>query len=158
MSACGVFVENLGDVDGYQLNGEYQWRQAVKKYELQIVIKAVNFAKHFDKNWKKNEVRGDIVYGISALLNFLENGKKELNGRVDKVINFMVRYVPTRKVKAWYDGISGSKTDILIARRIIKAYKDDSSTSPTNSIKEETLSKYGLPDPILIKDEKQKTK
>ena len=158
LSACGVFVENLGDVDGYQLNGEYQWRQAVKKYELQIVIKAVNFAKHFDKNWKKNEVRGDIVYGISALLNFLENGKKELNGRVDKVINFMVRYVPTRRVKVWYDGISGSRTDILIARRIIKAYKDDSSTSKTNSIKEETLSKYGLPDPILIKDEKQKTK
>lgn len=149
LSACGLYVENLGDIEGHQLNGEFQWRQAIKKYELQIVIKAVNFAKQFDKTWNKNEVRGDIVYGLSALLNFLEDGKKELNGRVDKVINFMVRYVPTRKHKELSEGISGSKTDILIARRIIQLYKNDSSTSPTNSITEETLSKYGLSNPVL---------
>lgn len=149
LSACELFVENLGDIEGHQLNGEFQWRQAIKKYELQTVIKAVNFVKHFDKTWNKNEVRGDIVYGLSALLNFLEDGKKELNGRVDKVINFMVRYIPTRKHKELSEGISGSKTDILIARRIIQLYKNDSSTSKSNSITEETLSKYGLSNPVL---------
>jgi len=149
LSACGLYVENLGDIKGHQLNGEFQWRQAIKKYELQTVIKAVNFAKQFDKTWNKNEVRGDIVYGLSALLNFLEDGKKELNGRVDKVINFMVRYVPSRKHKELCEGISGSKTDILIARRIIQLYKNDSSTSNTNSITEETLSTYGLSNPVL---------
>ena len=61
----------------------------------------------------------------------------------------MVRYVPTRKHKELSEGISGSKTDILIARRIIQLYKNDSSTSPTNSITEETLSKYGLSNPVL---------
>ena len=150
LSACGVYVENLGDVDGHQLNGEYQWRQAIKNYELKTVISAVEYAKQFDKTWNRNEVRGDIVYGLSALLNFLENGKKELNGRVDKVINFMLRAIPSKKVKVWYEGISGSKTDILIARRIIQAYKDDSLTKTTNSITEETLIKFGLKDPTKI--------
>ena len=150
LSACGLYVENLGDVDGHQLNGEYQWRQAIKSYELKTVISAVEYAKQFDKTWNRNEVRGDIVYGLSALLNFLENGKKELNGRVDKVINFMLRAIPSKKVKVWYEGISGSKTDILIARRIIQAYKDDSLTKTTNSITEETLIKFGLKDPTKI--------
>ena len=150
LSACGVYVENLGDVDGHQLNGEYQWRQAIKNYELKTVISAVEYAKQFDKTWNRNEVRGDIVYGLSALLNFLENGKKELNGRVDKVINFMLRVIPSKKVKVWYEGISGSKTDILIARRIIQAYKDDSLTKTTNSITEETLIKFGLKDPTKL--------
>ena len=149
LSACAIYVENLGDIDGHQLNGEYQWRQAIKKYELQTVIKAVNFAKQFDKTWNRNEVRGDIVYGLSALLTFFEDAKKDLNGRVQKVIEFMLREIPKKKVKVWYDGISGSKTDILIARRIIQAYKDSSSTSRTNSITEETLSKYGLKNPVL---------
>ena len=150
LSACGVYVENLGDVDGHQLNGEYQWRQAIKNYELKTVISAVEYAKQFDKTWNRNEVRGDIVYGLSALLNFLENGKKELNGRVDKVINFMLRVIPSKKVKVWYEGISGSKTDILIPRRIIQAYKDDSLTKTTNSITEETLIKFGLKDPTKL--------
>ena len=149
LSACAIYVENLGDIDGHQLNGEYQWRQAIKKYELQTVIKAVNFAKQFDKTWNRNEVRGDIVYGLSALLTFFEDAKKDLNGRVQKVIEFMLREIPKKKVKVWYDGISGSKTDILIARRIIQLYKNASSTSRTNSITEETLSKYGLKNPVL---------
>ena len=157
LSACRVYVENLGDVDGHQLNGEYQWRQAIKKYELKTVISAVEYAKQFDKTWNRNEVRGDIVYGLSALLNFLENGKKELNGRVQKVIEFMLREIPKKKVKVWYDGISGSKTDILIARRIIQAYKDSSSTSRTNSITEETLTTFGLQDPILLPKPKSKS-
>lgn len=158
LSACRVYVENLGDVEGHQLNGEYQWRQAIKKYELKTVISAVEYAKQFDKTWNRNEVRGDIVYGLSALLNFLENGKKELNGRVQKVIEFMLREIPKKKVKVWYDGISGSKTDILIARRIIQAYKDSSSTSRTNSITEETLTTFGLQDPILLPKPKPKSK
>ena len=158
LSACRVYVENLGDVEGHQLNGEYQWRQAIKKYELKTVISAVEYAKQFDKTWNRNEVRGDIVYGLSALLNFLENGKKELNGRVQKVIEFMLREIPKKKVKVWYDGISGSKTDILIARRIIQAYKDSSSTSRTNSITEETLTTFGLQDPILLPKPKPKPK
>ena len=44
----------------------------------------------------------------------------------------------------------GSKTDILIARRIIQAYKDDSLTKTTNSITEETLIKFGLKDPTKL--------
>ena len=125
-----------------------------------LAIKAakVEYAKQFDKTWNRNEVRGDIVYGLSALLNFLENGKKELNGRVDKVINFMIRYIPSRKHKELCEGISGSKTDILIARRIIHLYKNDSSTSPTNSITEETLTTFGLKDPILLSEPKSKSK
>ena len=154
LSVCEIYVESLGDVTGHQLNGEFQWRQAIKKYELATVKKAVGFAKQFDKTWGRGEVRGDIVYGLSALLNFLEDGKVDLNGRVDKVLSFMVREIPTKKVKVWYEGISGSQTDVLIARRIIQAYKDDSSTSKTNSITEETLASYGLQDPIIIKKAK----
>ena len=149
LSVCGIYVENLGDIEGHQLNGEYQWRQAVKNYELKTVISAVEYAKQFDKTWNRNEVRGDIVYGLSALLHFLEEANEELNGRVQKVIEFMLREIPRKRVKVWYDGISGSKTDVLIARRIIQAYKDDSSTAKSNSITEETLAQYGLKNPVL---------
>ena len=85
LSACAIYVENLGDIDGHQLNGEYQWRQAIKNYELKTVISAVEYAKQFDKTWNRNEVRGDIVYGLSALLHFLEEAKDELNGRVQRL-------------------------------------------------------------------------
>ncbi len=150
LSACGVYVESLGDINGHQLNGEFQWRQAIKKYELATVMKAVEFAKQFDKTWGRGEVRGDIVYGLSALLNFLTLGKRELNGKVDKVLSFMIKEIPTKKVKVWYEGISGSHTDVLIARRIIQAYRNDTNTFRTNSITEETLASYGLQDPIHI--------
>ena len=76
--------------------------------------------------------------------------REELKRISDKVINFMLRVIPSKKVKVWYEGISGSKTDILIARRIIQAYKDDSLTKTTNSITEETLIKFGLKDPTKI--------
>jgi hypothetical protein len=149
LSACGIYVDSLGDIEGHSLNGEYQWRQAVKNYELSTVMKAVDYAKHLDKVWGKGEVRGDIIYGLSALIKFLEDASDELNGRKDKVINFVVTEMSKTKPKVWYEGISGSQTDILIARRIIKSYNVLSSTAKSQCITEETLTNNGLKDPTV---------
>ena len=61
----------------------------------------------------------------------------------------MVTELPKDKIKVLYDGISGSKTDVLIARRIINRYNHYGSTAKTSCITEETQSKYGLADPTL---------
>jgi hypothetical protein len=148
LSACGVYVDNLGDIDGHQLNGEYQWRQAIKNYELAIVMKAVSYAKDIDKVWSKGEVRGDIVYGLSALIKFLDAASVEINGRKDKVLSFVSLEMSKSKPKVWYEGISGSQTDVLIARRIIKSYNALSTTANSQCISEDTLGNYGLKDPI----------
>lgn len=148
LSACGLYVDSLGDVDGYQLNGEYQWRQAVKNYELATVMKAVSYAKDLDKVWNKKEVRGDIVYGLSALIKFLDDASGEINGRREKILKYVSTEMSKSKPKVWYEGISGSQTDVLIARRIIKSYNALSSTANPQCIPDETLDKYGLKDPI----------
>jgi hypothetical protein len=148
LSACGLYVDSLGDVDSYQLNGEYQWRQAVKNYELAVVMRAVTYAKDLDKVWTKKEVRGDIVYGISALIKFLDAASADINGRREKVLKYVSTEMSKSKPKVWYEGITGSQTDVLIARRIIKSYNALSSTANPQCITEETLEKYGLKDPI----------
>lgn len=148
LSACGLYVDNLGDVDGHQLNGEYQWRQAVKNYELATVMRAVSYAKDLDKVWSKGEVRGDITYGLSALIKFLDAASGEINGRREKVLKFVSTEMSKSKPKVWYEGISGSQTDVLIARRIIKSYNTLSTTANSQCIPEETLEQYGLKDPI----------
>lgn len=148
LSACGLYVDNLGDVDGHQLNGEYQWRQAVKNYELATVMRAVSFAKDLDKVWGKGEVRGDITYGLSALIKFLDAASGEINGRREKVLKFVSTEMSKSKPKVWYEGISGSQTDVLIARRIVKSYNALSTTANSQCISEETLEQYGLKDPI----------
>lgn len=147
LSACEIYVDNLGDVDGHQLNGEYQWRQAVKKYELATVMKAVSYAKDLDKVWGKSEVRGDIIYGLSALIKFLNDASVEINGRKEKILKFVSTEMSKSKPKVWYEGISGSQTDVLIARRIIKSYNALSTTANSQCIPDETLDKYGLKDP-----------
>lgn len=147
LSACGLYVDNLGDVDGHQLNGEYQWRQAVKNYELATVMKAVSYAKDLDKVWGKGEVRGDITYGLSALIKFLNDASVDINGRREKVLSFVSLEMSKSKPKVWYEGISGSQTDVLIARRIIKSYNALSTTANSQCISDETLDKYGLKDP-----------
>jgi hypothetical protein len=148
LSACGLYVDSLGDVDGHQLNGEYQWRQAVKNYELAIVMRAVSYAKDIDKVWRKGEVRGDIVYGLSSLIKFLDAASGEINGRREKVLKYVSTEMSKSKPKVWYEGISGSQTDILVARRIIKSYNALSTTANSQCIPEETLEQYGLKDPI----------
>lgn len=148
LSACEIYVDNLGDVDGHQLNGEYQWRQAVKKYELATVMKAVSYAKDLDKVWGKGEVRGDIIYGLSSLIKFLNDASVEINGRKEKILKFVSTEMSKSKPKVWYEGISGSQTDVLIARRIIKSYNALSTTANSQCIPDETLDKYGLKDPI----------
>jgi hypothetical protein len=149
LSACGVYVDSLGDVEGHQLNGEYQWRQAVKNYELVTVMRAVSYAKdYFDKVSGKREVRGDIVYGLSCLIRFLDNASEVINGRREKVLNFVCFEMSKSKPKVWYEGISGPNTDVLIARRIIKSYNALSTTANSQCISEEILEKYGLKDPI----------
>jgi hypothetical protein len=147
LNACGIYVDSLGDVEGHQLNGEYQWRQAVKNYELATVMRSVAYAKDLDKVWGKSEVRGDIVYGLSALIKFLDSASTEINGRKDKVLSFVSLEMSKSKPKVWYEGISGSHTDVLIARRIIKSYNALSSTANPQCIPDETLDKYGLKDP-----------
>jgi hypothetical protein len=147
LSACGLYVDNLGDVDGHQLNGEYQWRQAVKNYELATVMKAVSYAKDLDKVWGKSEVRGDITYGLSALIKFLNDASGDINGRKEKVLKYVSTEMSKSKPKVWYEGISGSQTDVLIARRIIKSYNALSTTANSQCISDETLDKYGLKDP-----------
>lgn len=147
LSACGLYVDSLGDIEGHQLNGEYQWRQAVKNYELATVMRAVAYAKDLDKVWKKGEVRGDIVYGLSALIRFLDAASVDINGRKDKVLSFVSLEMSKSKPKVWYEGISGSQTDVLIARRIIKSYNALSSTANAQCIPDETIDKYGLKDP-----------
>jgi hypothetical protein len=148
LSACGLYVDNLGDVDGHQLNGEYQWRQAVKNYELATVMRAVSYAKDLDKVWGKGEVRGDITYGLSSLIKFLDAASGEINGRKEKVLKFVSTEMSKSKPKVWYEGISGSHTDVLIARRIIKSYNTLSTTANSQCIPEETLEQYGLKDPV----------
>jgi hypothetical protein len=149
LSACGLYVDSLGDVDGHQLNGEFQWRTAVKKYELATVMRAVSYAKDLDKVWKKGEVRGDIVYGLCALIKFLDDASGDINGRREKVLKFVSTEMAKSKVKVWYEGISGSHTDVLIARRIVKGYNALSSTANPQCIPPETLDHkdYGLKDP-----------
>jgi hypothetical protein len=151
LGACGLYVDSLGDTDGIELNGEYQWRQAVKKYEIPIVKKASAFAIHFDKIWKKNEVRGDMIYGLSCLISFLENPnqdfQKTLNGRKNNLYRFIETQITQQKQKVWYEGISGSATDVLIARRIIQRYNESSNTPKSQCFPEEFLSANGLKDP-----------
>ncbi len=147
LSACGLYVDSLGDVDGYELNGEYQWRQAVKKYELSIVMRAVAYSKDINNGWACNSIRGDILYGISALLKFLDDASDEINGRKEKVLKYVSTEMSKSKPKIWYEGISGSQTDVLIARRIVKGYTSLSTTAKSQSITDETLDKYGLKDP-----------
>jgi hypothetical protein len=147
LSACGLCVDSLGDIDGHRLNGEFNWRQAIKKYELATVMRAVAYAKDLDKVWGKGEVRGDIVYGLSAVIKFLDVASGAINGRKEKVLKFISTDMSKSKPKFWYDGISGSQVDNLIARRIIKSYNALSSTANPQCIPEETLDKYGLKDP-----------
>ena len=151
LGACGLCVDSLGDTQGVELNGEYQWRQAVKKYEIPIVKKATQYTIHFDKVWNKNEVRGDIIYGLSGLINFLENPdidfQKTLNGRKKSLYRFIETQITQQKVKVWYEGISGSAVDVLIARRIIQRYNESTTTPKSQCLPDEFISNYGLKDP-----------
>ena len=147
--ACGLYIDCLGDYEeGVELKGEYQWRQAVKNYELTTTKKATEYIKQMNDIWKGKFLRGDLIYGVSCLINFLSKAT-ELNGRRERLINFMVTEIPKNKIKDVYDGISGSKTDVLIARRIIHRYNHHGSTAKTSCITEETQSKYDLEDPTL---------
>ena len=147
LNACKVFVDCLGDLNGLELCGEYQWRQSIKKYELSRVMKACDIAKDLDKIWNKRKVRGDIVYGLSAIVKFMEDASDKLNGRKNKLLKFILTEMPKSKPKIWYEGISGSKTDVLIARRIISAYNSLSTTAKSQCISEDTLDFYNLADP-----------
>ena len=71
----------------------------------------------------------------------------DINGRKDKVLSFVSLEMSKSKPKVWYEGISGSQTDVLIARRIIKSYNALSSTANAQCIPDETIDKYGLKDP-----------
>lgn len=151
LGACGVYVDSLGDTDGISLNGEYQWRQAVKKYEIPIVKKATYYAIHLDKVWNRNEVRGDLIYGLSALIKFLENPDKDfqkiLNGRKNNMYRFIETQISQQKPKVWYEGISGSSTNILIARRIIQRYNESANTAKSQCFPDDFLIANGLKDP-----------
>ncbi len=147
--ACGLYIDCLGAYEeGIELKGEYQWRQAVKNYELTTTKKATEYVKQMNNIWRGKFLRGDVIYGVSCLIDFL-NKATELNGRREKLIKFMVTELPISKVKVVYNGISGSQTDILIARRIINRYNYHGTTADCNCITEETQSKYGLADPTL---------
>ena len=145
--ACGLYIDCLGDYEeGIQLRGEYQWRQAIKNYELSTVKKATEYVRQMNNIWKSKFLRGDIIYGVSCLLDFLSKAN-ELNGRRQRLINYMVTEMPKIKIKDVYEGISGSETDVLIARRIVKRYNKHGDTATKSCIPEDTLIKYDLKDP-----------
>ena len=78
----------------------------------------------------------------------MDAASADINGRREKVLKYVSTEMSKSKPKVWYEGISGSQTDVLIARRIIKSYNALSSTANPQCITEETLEKYGLKDPI----------
>lgn len=130
---CGVYIEGydfLGDTDGIPMEGEYQWRQAIKKYGAVTVAKACKklgeLQKH--KNWcvdKKGKpvesIRADMVYMLSAVYDFMKRAKSDgkMKDKYESLNKFIDEGLVQKNRSYWYKGISGATTHIEGAIRII---------------------------------------
>jgi len=152
---CGVYIEGydfLGDTDGVPMKGEYQWRQAIKKYGGVTTAKACQKLAELQKhpNWAtpKNKkpvdsIRADMVYMLACVYNFMKKAKAD--GKMRDKYNSLNDFIDTNLIckdrDFWYTGISGATTNIEGALRIIKEHN---STAGTTNIGEDLLKQYGM--------------
>jgi len=135
---CGVYIEGydfLGDTDGVPMMGEYQWRQAIKKYGAVTTAKACQKLAELQKhhNWAtpKNKkpvesIRADMVYMLACVYDFMKKAKSD--GKMKLKYQSLDNFINTRMVEKtrqfWYKGISGATTNIEGALRIIQEHND----------------------------------
>lgn len=162
---CGIYIEGydyLGDPDGTPMEGEYQWRSAIKNFGIDIVKKSCETLAKLQEheNWKtpkgskgKKEVlsiRADMVLMLSTLYDFVEKAK--IDGKMKykdiSINNFIDNKLTEQVRKTWYGGISGASTGIIGALRIINEHN---KYPQSTNIGTELLKKYGLVDPIVYK-------
>lgn len=155
---CGVYIEGydyLGDPDGIPMDGEYQWRMAVKKFGAVTVAKACKKLGELqkNKNWaidKKNKpvtsIRADMVMMLSTLYDFMKRAKMDgkMNGKYESIDKFINTGLTQKIRETWYKGISGASTGIIGALRIINAHNE---TAGSVVIGPTLLATYGLIDP-----------
>ena len=135
---CGVYIEGydfLGDTDGIPMAGEYQWRQAIKKYGAVITAKACKKLGELQQHpsWKTDKkgkpvtaIRADMVYMLACLYDFMKKAKSD--GKMKLKYQSLENFINTKMVdktrQFWYKGISGATTNIEGALRIIQEHND----------------------------------
>lgn len=152
---CGVYIEGydfLGDTDGIAMVGEYQWRQAIKKYGAVTTAKACeklgNLQAH--NNWcvdkKKqpvNSIRADMVYMLACVYDFMKRAKNDgkMKTKYQSLNNFINTKLVDKNREFWYKGISGATTNIEGALRIIQEHN---STAGSTVIGPDLLKQYKM--------------
>ena len=130
---CGIYIEGydfLGDTDGISMEGEYQWRQAIKKYGAVTVAKACKKLGELQKhnNWSTDKkgksiesIRADMVYMLSAIYDFMKRAKADgkMKDKYESINKFINEGLVLKNRSHWYKGISGATVHIEGAIRII---------------------------------------